>query len=153
MQEVDGVSLASALHGEEVRKHEIYGEFLERTSMKDPADSYCFMFRRGDYKYMSFFDDPDCELLFNVAEDPEERRNLAKELPEVLKELREASKEIAMPEQSVKLQKQHTYRSDLMRSYEKALAGNFDVERWENTPPSARDYPEICLKNESLIEQ
>ncbi|ETP72955.1 arylsulfatase A family protein [Lachnospiraceae bacterium JC7] len=153
MIDVDGVSLASALQGNDVTKHEVYGEFLERTSMKDPADSYCFMLRRGDYKYMSFFDDPDCELLFNIAEDPEERRNLAKELPEVLKELREASKKIAMPEQSVALQKMHTYRSSLMRSYENALSGEHDVERWENTPLTARNYPEICIKNEALTEK
>ena len=150
MMDVDGVSLAPALYGGVVPEHVVYGEFMERESMQTPADSYCFMVREDSYKYMCFRDDPGCELLFDVEADPEERHNLASERPELLERMRRLTEQYAMPEQAVALQKRHTWSSGLWRAYESALGVDADVERWTDNPPEARDYPEICLKNEKL---
>lgn len=150
MLDVDGVSAAPALRGLEIPEHPVYGEFLERESMQMPAHSYCFMIRSGNYKYMNFADDPDCELLFDVINDPEERINLAESSPELLSAMRALAAKHAMPEQAVRLQDQHTRFNKLWKAYESACEGSFDVERWGNTPPQAREYPEICLKNENL---
>ncbi len=150
MTDIDGVSMAPALYGETVQEHPVYGEFLERTNMQTPADSYCFMLRSGSYKYMCFHDDPDCELLFDVEKDPMERKNLAIVFPEVLKKMRKEVSKLALPEQSVNIQKLHARNNKLWKAYENALPGDFDVERWKGTPQEARDYPQICLLNKSV---
>lgn len=144
MEAVDGVSLAGALHGRTVPAHAVYGEFLERASMDSPPDSYCFMIRDGRYKYMSFADDPSCELLFDVEEDPEERNNLACDKPDVLAHMRRLAEEYAKPEESVRLQALHTRFNRLWKAYEMA-SGNQTDELWTDTPPSVRVYPEIMV--------
>ena len=49
-------------------------------------------FRRGDWKYVQI---PKEEMLFNLNNDPVESKNLAKEKPELLRELKAAHGKIA----------------------------------------------------------
>lgn len=149
MDGIDGVSLAGALRGGGVPAHTVYGEFMERPDMSQPANSYCFMVREGDYKYMSFADDPDCELLFDVKHDPGERHNLRDERPELLARMRQLAEQYAEPEKSVKLQAQHTRLYQLMQAYEKAVGPETD-ELWTDVPPAAREYPEIMVTDGSV---
>ena len=149
MEQVDGVSLADALKGKPLSERAIYGEFMERPDMSEPANSYCFMLREGDYKYMCFADDPDCELLFDVKNDPGERRSLAAEKPELLAHMRELAAQLAEPEKSVRLQALHTRLVKLMQAYEKAVGPETD-ELWMDVPPSARELPPILVSDGTL---
>ena len=144
MDGIDGVSLASAFDGGRAPEHAIYGEFMERTSMQTPADSYCFMVREGDYKYMCFAEDPACELLFNVKEDPDERNNLSGTEKDILIRMRNLAKQYAKPEESVRLQNLHTRWNKLWKAYESAVGPGTD-ELWTAAPPAAREYPEIMV--------
>lgn len=144
MENVDGVSLSDALQGGAVPAHTVYGEFMERPDMSQPADSYCFMIREGNYKYMSFADDPECELLFDVSSDPGERNNLIAEQPDILANMRRLAKEYAEPEKSVRLQALHTRIYHLMQAYENAVGTETD-ELWTDAPQSAREFPEIMV--------
>lgn len=146
MMDIDGVSLAPALQGKEFQKHTVYGEFLERTDMQSPANSYCFMIREGNYKYMSFADDPACELLFNLSTDLDERQNLIHTLPDIAAQMRTLAHEYAMPEQAIKLEKLHTRNTALWKAYEKAVGADTTGELWLKNPPEARVLPEICLE-------
>ncbi len=144
MMDVDGVSLAAAFAGKAVPEHAVYGEFMERASMQTPADSYCFMLRDGNYKYICFEDDPECELLFDVDSDPEERKNLAGERQDVLARMRKLAKEHARPAESLHVQRQHTRNRALWMAYEAAVGVQQD-ELWTDTPVKARRYPNIMV--------
>lgn len=144
MQAVDGVSMAPVFSGQKAPEHAVYAEFMERPGMTLPADSYCFMIRDGEYKYMCFAKDPDCELLYNVVKDPEERVNLAGEQPEILQKMRGLAARYARAEESVRLQGMHWRFNELWMAYEKA-SGISAQELWLDAPESARGYPEIMV--------
>ena len=120
MQAVDGVSMAPVFSGQKPPEHAVYAEFMERPSMQQPADSYCFMVRDGDYKYMCFDKDPDCELLYNVLLDPGERDNLAGKAPEILARMRALAAQYGRAREAVRIQGLHSRFNDLWKAYEKA---------------------------------
>jgi choline-sulfatase len=68
LEGVDLLSLTGQTVGERTRK--IYAEYLAETT---PVP--IFMIRAGDYKYIA--SSVDGELMFNVADDPDEQTNLA----------------------------------------------------------------------------
>ena len=146
MQGVDGVSMAPVFSGQKAPEHAVYAEFMERPSMALPADSYCFMVREGDYKYICFEKDPECELLYHVVRDPDERVNLAGSEPEVLVKMRALASRYGRAEDSVRLQGLHWRYLDLWKAYEKAAGVSPQAqELWMDVPAAARDYPEIMV--------
>lgn len=148
MQAVDGVNMAPVFSGQKPPEHVVYAEFMERPSMQQPADSYCFMVRDGDYKYMCFDKDPDCELLYNVLLDPGERDNLAGKAPEILARMRALAAQYGRAREAVRIQGLHSRFNDLWKAYEKA-SGVSAQELWYNVPESARTYPEIMIGNKA----
>ncbi len=149
MYEIDGVSLANALKGNPVAKHVVYGEFLERTDMRHPADKYCFMLKDGPYKYMSFCDDPENEFLFHTVNDPDERNNLIHVLPEISNRFRELAAKYEMSKQSIHIEKLHARNVQLWKAYESAVGTPYLDELWSNIPEKAKVFPEIYVTTEA----
>jgi choline-sulfatase len=71
IEPLEGVDLLSLIgQGQGERRRKIYAEYLAETT---PVP--IFMIREGDYKYIA--SSVDGELMFNMADDPDERINLA----------------------------------------------------------------------------
>lgn len=155
LDEVDGISVLDALSGGQVPQHPVYSEFMERTDGKfifgpyDPSApfSHGFMFRYGDYKYITYEGYEDQDMLFNVRKDPEERCNLAQSESEILAKLWCLSKDIIQHETAVQNFRREDRVSELMSKYEWAKGDADQSLRWKGVSPAAGQYPEICVRN------
>jgi arylsulfatase A-like enzyme len=83
-KDIDGVSITPVLKGARALKREaLYWHYPHYSNQGGvPAGSI----RRGRYKLIEFYEDNRLEL-FDLAEDPGERKNLARTLPKVAAEL------------------------------------------------------------------
>jgi arylsulfatase A-like enzyme len=84
-QHMDGVSLATALKGGQLSRAAPL--FWHYPHYGNQGGAPCGAVRDGDWKLIEWFEDGTLEL-FNLRDDPGERRNLAAENPEKTQELR-----------------------------------------------------------------
>ena len=85
-QHVDGMSFAAALKGEDFDRGAIYWHFPHYSNhgMQSPNGAI----RLGDFKLLEYFEN-DTVQLFDLANDPGEREDLARTNPKKAKELRD----------------------------------------------------------------
>ena len=85
-QHVDGMSFAAALKGEDFDRGPIYWHFPHYSNhgMQSPNGAI----RLGDFKLLEYFEN-DTVQLFDLANDPGEREDLARTNPEKAEELRD----------------------------------------------------------------
>lgn len=139
----DGESLAAILKGENSDSNRVVcSEQVEKTA--DGKRVYACMIKQGEYKYITYHGYENQDMLFEPRSDPEEKRNLADEMPERLEYFREIKSKITNPEQCEREQEVHERRAQLFMAYEKAV-GIDESERWKENPPEARVNPEICI--------
>ncbi len=83
---LDGVSFVPALKGEKMNNHRQF--FWHQTTARPTStgDHNSSVIRQGNYKLHHFLDDDRIEL-YDLKKDPNEKNNIAKELPEVTEKL------------------------------------------------------------------
>lgn len=159
MIDVDGVTVAGALHGNAIDEHPVYSEFIERLDGRFffmPADensrfSHGFMLRKGDYKFITYEGFEDEDTLFNIRDDAQERHNLIGEAPEVLADMQSEVRSLAMHETAIKNFLYQDRVDVLMSKYEQA-AGAVDFSlQWSGCSAEAGEFPEICIKNQEFF--
>jgi choline-sulfatase len=147
MDHTDGFSLLEAFGNREVPEHTVYGEFLEREKMSTPADRYCFMVRKNNYKYISFREEKGQDMLFDVDADPDERENLILREKDKAEEMQEIVKQYEMGSRAVELEAEHERNLKLWQAYEKASGTADNEELWTVDTALFRTEPEICVRN------
>lgn len=154
--DVDGISLAHVLHGEEPTRRHVYSEFLERTDRGEKYGprtgaqySYGLMVREGPYKLITYSGYEMYDMLFDTANDPDERCNLMSSRSDVYARLRKIADRISMQGQAVRLQKKHDRAALLFARYEEAAGIADGIERWKDNPSTAKVNPAICLNGSS----
>ena len=89
-QTLDGISLLPAFHGETLPDRSIFWHFpaylqgqknLSGSASKIFRTTPCSVIRKGDWKLIQYFEDNVLEL-YNLANDPSETKDLAKENPD-----------------------------------------------------------------------
>ncbi len=140
---IDGVSLSGNLQGGlEDKNRIVYSEQVEKQG--DGKRVYACMLKQGVYKYITYYGYEKQDMLFNTCSDPEEKHNLACEMPEILEKFRNAAAQLTNPVQCEKEQEYHERYLQLFTAYE-GVVGINDNERWGQNPPEARINPEICI--------
>jgi choline-sulfatase len=147
MNHTDGFSLLEAFENRKIPEHIVYGEFLEREKMSTSTDKYCFMVRKNNYKYISFWEEKEQDMLFDVDADPDERKNLILLEKDVTEEMRKIVKQYEMCSQAIKMEAENEKNLKLWRAYEKASGTANGEELWTAAPALFRTEPEICIHN------
>lgn len=94
----EGKDLSPAIFGQGTVVRPVISEILG-TGRDGRNDSMGTMVRQGDYKLITYRGWEEEDLLFNIAEDPQERSNLVRELPEVYAALKAIAAEHAVGEE------------------------------------------------------
>ncbi|MFW2499845.1 MULTISPECIES: sulfatase-like hydrolase/transferase [Clostridium] len=137
----DGKSLVNELKGiEEYNKERaVISEVIE---YRKGNSNLARMVRKGQYKYITYIGYENYDMLFNIENDPEEKNNLAKDLPDKLHELREIAFNEWDTEKILEEHKNHMASVELVKAWETVVGPN-DEERWKDNPEYARAIPMI----------
>lgn len=139
MRDVDGVSVASSLRGEEFNQHPVYAE-----QIFGREKAYGFMYKKNQYKYMTM-EGEEKELLFDTVNDPDEVHNLIDELPAIAQEMRKEARENMRSQQAHESFEETNWKRKLWMAYDKATGAPYNKENAfaGPVPEEYLDDPEI----------
>lgn len=103
---------------------------------------YGAMVRWRQYKYISYHGYEDYDLLFDLENDPDETRNLRKELPEIARRMKAITFTEEEAGQIEKRQRLHDRNFSWFKTYE-TVTGTDNGEHWTEVPESAKQFPKI----------
>jgi choline-sulfatase len=161
MDDVDGISMAGALSGAPINPHPVICEYLEQTDgghffqgYKENS-TYCHgvMVKTGRYKYITYQGFEDEDSLYDTFSDPNERDNLAKTQPQMLKEMRETAAPLLLHQEAVFRQRKQGRIANLMKKFEAAEGIEDGALRWRGNPEEIARYPEICIMADTVEEK
>ena len=143
MIDVDGVSMAPALKGQEVEDHPVYAE--EMYGFKEVT--YGFMLKYRQYKYMIMMDEQK-ELLFDTVNDPDEINNLIEKEPEKAEMMRNLAKENMQEQKATAAYKESNWKRRLWAAYDKATGAPYNEENAFNGPVPEHYLEDPEIKSE-----
>ncbi len=100
------------------------------------------MLRKGCFKYMVYSGYETQDILFDLVQDPQEKRNVIDQYPQVAKEFRRYFAEGDLFAEIEENQRNRALAVSWMTAWEKQV-GIDDSERWSSNPDSAKDYPVV----------
>ncbi len=144
MTESDGVSLAESLTGAAPDPDRVVlSEQMEGWMTKDDFH-YARMAVKGDWKFFTYAGQEGYDVLFNIANDPEEMHNCIQEEPGLASFLREQAEATGDPKALEAWQRRKAIHAEWFRDYEAATAID-DTERWQGNPPTARGELDVSV--------
>ncbi len=136
----DGVSLVPSLcEGKTDETRTVFSELMLRYN-KEPFLST--MVRRSDFKYIRHHGYEEYDMLFNLADDPEELSNVAASFNDKVKEMAALIPSDLNPEKILNDRLDYIESVKLVKAWEQA-AGVQETERWQNTCDEARKMPKV----------
>lgn len=116
--------------------------FSEAIEMLDGRACCGVMARHENWKYVVYSGYEDQDMLFDVANDPQERNNLAGSQSRVLNMFRDTIRKKYDFQVIEAVQRSRARMVRWLQAWESANGAD-ECERWLNNPDSAKGYPEI----------
>ena len=111
-----------------------------------PADPEGIVFGRmvryGRFKFITYFKSEAQDILFDLAADPGETKNIILDNPKIAEHCRKILAGMKSPAEVVSVQTARKMEIKLLADWEKAAGGD-DSERWSGNPPTARSEPRV----------
>ncbi len=139
MREVDGVSVASSLRGEQFNTHPVIAEMMYG---KDGV--YGFMLKYGKYKYITM-SDGEKEVLYDTIADPDELNNLIDKLPQAAAYMRTMALENMRQQQATDSWQRTNWQRELWTAYDRATGSPYNEQNAFRGP-----VPEECLRDPEI---
>ncbi len=101
------------------------------------------MLKEKQFKYICFSAE-ETELLYDTVQDPEERHNLIRELPDLAEHMRAFASKQRRDEQAIRIDRYHKHNYQLWKAYEAAAGIPYrDALFEEEVPREYLELPEI----------
>lgn len=136
----DGISLVPSFLEKCLPDRIIFSQFVEFFKGRYYGS---MMLRYQKYKYISYSQFEEFDLLFDMEEDPGETKNLAAEKMELLQWFRSERNKVTSFEMMETQKSEHDRNATWFQAYE-AVTGYRDDERWSGNPETARGQLEIA---------